>query len=106
MNRKNNYQMLTRVVDFLTRNVSLFPKSSAATEMLGKLESGVKTLSEAAAARKSAEAAMREAHTARATSRDHAKDVISRAGLVARALGNDKVRLPSKGTEQELIDVG
>ncbi len=108
MNRKDNqnYQMLTCVVDYGTRNVGLFPKNTTAAEILRKLESEVKTLSEIAANRKSAEAAMHNGHAARLTARDNARNLIIRAGLVARALNTGKVRLPKKKTERELIDVG
>jgi hypothetical protein len=50
MNRKNeSHQMLTRMVSFGHRMISLFPKTSLITDLLKSLESGVDTLSEEAA---------------------------------------------------------
>jgi len=49
MNRNDTqtYQMLTRVADFGTKNVSSFPKTSGAARLLDGLENGLKTMSEA-----------------------------------------------------------
>jgi hypothetical protein len=100
------YSMLKRVSDFGNRNVSLFPKNSAAAEILKTLGSGVEKLSEASATHASAEAAMREAHDARATARTNARGLISRASLVSRASDKNKVRLPKKVSEHALIVIG
>jgi hypothetical protein len=100
------YKMLTRVEDFGNRNVSMFPKNSAAAEILKTLGSGVEKLSEASATHASAEAAMREAHDARATARTNARGLISRASLVSRASDNSMVRLPKKVSEHALIVIG
>jgi len=108
MNRRTieTYKMLTRVEDFGNRNVSLFPKNSAAAEILKTLGSGVERLSEASATHASAEAAMREAHEARSAARTNARDLISRASLVSRASDNSKVRLPKTVSEHALIVIG
>jgi hypothetical protein len=108
MNRKDksNYEMLTRVVNFTTTNVGLFPEESAAGEIIRGLESGVKALSEAAVARNLAEAAIREARAVRTAARDDVKNLIGRAELVARALHPDKVRAPRNGSVRELITIG
>jgi hypothetical protein len=103
---KNNYEMLTRVVNFTTTNVGSFPKESATSEIFAALESGLTALSEAAIARNSAEAAIREAKTVRSTAREDLKDLIGRAGLVARALHSEKLHAPRKGTDRELITIG
>jgi hypothetical protein len=108
MNRRTieTYKMLTRVEDFGNRNVSLFPKNSAAAEILKTLGSGVEKLSEASATHASAEAAMREARDARSAARTNARDLISRASLVSRASDNSKVRFPKKVSEHALIVIG
>ena len=108
MNRKNsqNYQMLTRVVDFATANVTSFPKHSAAADILQILKTGLRALSQADSARKIAEADLRGARIAKALAREDLHDVLGRAALVARALHNSKVPVFSKGTDQELIDLG
>jgi hypothetical protein len=108
MNRKDksNYEMLTRVVNFTTTNVGLFPEESAAGEIIRGLESGVKSLSEAAVARNLAEAAIREARAVRTAAQDDLKNLIGRAELVARALHTDKVRAPRNGSVRELITIG
>ena len=100
------YSMLKRVSDFGNRNVSMFPKNSAAAEILKTLGSGVEKLSEASATHASAEAAMREAHDLRATARTNARGLISRASLVSRASDKNKVRLPKKVSEHALIVIG
>ena len=53
-----DYQMLTRVMDFAANNVSLFPKTSAGPEILAGLGSAVAQLSEQARAQVSSEAAI------------------------------------------------
>ena len=65
MNRKNSqtYEVLTRVVDLGTRNVSLFPENSAIAELLETLESGRKTLAEQDAIRASADTKVRVGRT-------------------------------------------
>jgi hypothetical protein len=100
------YKMLTRVEDFGSRNVSMFPKNSAAAEILKTLGSGVEKLSEASATHASSEAAMREAHDARSAARTNARDLIRRASLVSRASDNSKVRFPKKVSEHALIVIG
>lgn len=101
-----NYKMLTRVLDFLIRHVSLFPKDSAIAEILNMLRSSVEKLSDTSATRSLAEAAIRESRDARATARTNARDLISRASLVSRASHNNKVRIPKTGAEHELIAIG
>ena len=74
----NNYEMLTGVVDFTTRNVGLLANNSAAGEIVNALGNGVKILSEAAAARKAAEAAIREANAVRIAAKEDLKDLLGR----------------------------
>src|SRR5438874_3885300 len=73
MNRKNttNYEKLARVVEFGKRTVSLFPKDSAAGEILEALDSNVRELSEKTAAHVVAERAMQVSLTARAAAREN-----------------------------------
>jgi hypothetical protein len=108
MNRQNveSFKMLTRIVDFIARNVSWFPKTTAVAEILKALKSGVEKLTEAAATTKSEEASMREARTTRVSARKNLRSLISRASLVSRALHSETVRPPQKGSEHELIAIG
>src|SRR6266705_2146900 len=72
MNRKNmqSYQMLTRTVEFATNHVGLFPKNSAAAEILDTMKSGVSELSGKGSTRVSAESAMRISGNARTAARE------------------------------------
>ena len=108
MNRKNmhSYQMLTRVAEFANTNVGLFPKNSAAAEIIEALESGVGELSEKASKRISAETAMRVSRNNRIGARDKLRGHITRASWIAIAMNSGKVQAPSNGTEQSLINSG
>src|SRR5438093_44797 len=81
MNRKNmqNYQMLTRTLEFATNHVGLFPKNSAAAEILDTIKSGVSELSEKGSARVSAESAMRVSRNARTAAREKLHDCLATA---------------------------
>jgi hypothetical protein len=65
-----NYQMLTRVVEFTTHNVSLFPKTSAVGEILTGLKSTVSKMSEQASAQAASDGTLRQIRTSRATARE------------------------------------
>src|SRR6185295_18390134 len=102
MERKNmqSYQMLTRVAEFANANVGLFPKDSAAAEIIEALESGLSELSEKASKRISAETAMRISGNTRVASRDKLRGYLTRASWIANAMNSGKVRMPSNKTEQ------
>src|SRR5262249_43527550 len=108
MNRRNieTHQMLTRVAEFASDNIGLFPKNSAAGEIVGALQSGVGGLSQKGSARVSAETAMRASKKFRAASREKLLGYLRRADQIARALQNDQLQLPQKRTEQALIASG
>ena len=108
MNRKNmqNYQMLTRTVEFAANHVGLFPKNSAAAEILATMKSGVSELSEKGSARVSAESAMRISGNARTAAREKLQGCLATADRIARLLRSDKIRFPAARTEQALIDSG
>jgi hypothetical protein len=100
------FKMLMQAVDFLKRSVGLFPKSSAAAEVLKALVNGVAKLAETAAASKSEASAMREASNIRAAARTRLHDLIVRASLISEALRTEKVGRPAKKTDHEWISVG
>src|SRR6266404_1221657 len=108
MNRKNmqNYQMLTRTVEFAANHLGLFPKNSAAAEILDTMKSGVSQLSEKGSARVSAESAMRISRNARTAAREKLQGCLATADRIARLLRSDKIRFPAARTEQALIDSG
>jgi hypothetical protein len=108
MNRKNTqtYQMLTHVVDFGTRNVGLFPKTSGATKLLETLGAGVETLSEQSGILIASATALRNGRTVKDVSRESLKNYLVRAGQLSRALHFDKLQLPASPTDQNLIDSG
>jgi len=106
MNRKSTqmYQMLTHVVDFGTRNVGLFPEDSGAKKLLETLGTGVETLSQQAGIWMASKTALRKGRAVKDASRDKLKDRLMRAGQLSRALHTDKLQLPVKPTDQNLID--
>ena len=108
MNRKNTqtYQMLTHVVDFGTRNVSLFPEDTGAKKLLETLTTGVETLSQQAGIWMAAKTALRNGRTAKEASRENLKNYLERAAQLSRALHSDRLQLPANPTDQNLIDSG
>ena len=108
MNRKNatNYEKLARVVEFGKRSVSLFPKDSAAGEILEALDSNVRELSEKTAAHVVAERAMQVSLTARAAARENLRLSIAQAAWVAESIHVGPVRKPVNGSDQALIVSG
>jgi len=108
MNRRNTqtYQMLTHVVDFGMRNVSLFPRDSGAKKLLETLGTGVETLSQEAGIWMASKTALRIGRAAKEASRANLKNRLMRAVQLSRALHRDKLQLPEKPTDQNLIDIG
>src|SRR5262249_41858357 len=108
MNRKNttNYQRLTKVVEFAKRNVSLFPKDSAAEEILEALDDSVRAFPEKVAARIAAERAMQASLEARSAARDNLQRYITQAAWIAGSTHSAPVRKPVNGSDQALIDSG
>jgi hypothetical protein len=108
MKRQNveNYTMLTQVSAFAANTVSLFPKSSAGSEVQTGLEVSVQELNDLLTARVSAETLMRSSRNDRAAARGSLKGLLTQADLTARALECDKFRLPRKPTDRALIDSG
>lgn len=108
MKRKNTqtYQMLTHVVDFGTRNVSLFPTDTGAKKLLETLATGVETLSQQAGIWMASKTAVRNSRTAKDTSRESLKNYLTRAARLSRTLHSDKLQLPASPTDQNLIDSG
>src|SRR5436190_10609786 len=98
MNRKNtqDYQMLTRVVDFATSNVSLFPKTTTAPQIVAALTTAVTTLSNQAASRVSGEAEIRLSRRARIQARETLRMRVEQAEQTGRVLKSDQFRLPLK----------
>ncbi len=99
-------EMLTKVADFAAKNVSLFPTTSAASEIVDALESGIRKLSDEAAALVSAETAIRSQAGARTAARTKLRTSMSRALQIAHVLNIGNFRLPVRPTEQALIDAG
>jgi hypothetical protein len=108
MNRKNTqtYQMLTHVVDFGTRNVSLFPEDTGAKKLLETLKTGAETLSQQAGIWMASKTALRNGRTAKEASRESLKNYLERAAQLSRALHSDRLQLPANPTDQNLIDSG
>ena len=106
MNRQNtqNYQMLTRVADFATNYVGLFPKTTAAPDILSALGAAVATLSDQASTRVSAEATIRTNCQTRIAARETLRTRLQRAEQTGRAVNSDKFRMPAKRTDQALIN--
>src|SRR5438045_618933 len=101
-----NYQMLTRVVDFGTRNVGMFPKDSAAEEIIGALVSAVSILSEQASSQVNSEASMRTSRVARSAARETLKRKVGLTVQTGRALKSVSFHPPLKDTDHALISSG
>jgi hypothetical protein len=97
------YQMLTRVTDFGSRHVGLFPPDSAAAELLSVLGSGAKTLSEESTVQTAAESAMRNARLARESARNELRSYVDKIGELSRSLHADSIRPRDLTTEAALI---
>jgi hypothetical protein len=105
MNRKQTqtYQMLTRVVDFGTANVNLFPNNSAADGILKELGTQVENLAEAATTRVSADRDLRAGSSARDTARTKLSSVLSHAAQISNALDTNTLEMPAGRSDQALI---
>jgi hypothetical protein len=101
-----NYQMLTRVVEFTTHNVSLFPKTSAVGEILAGLKSKVSQLSEQASAQAASDGTLRQIGTSRAAARESLTRRLALSEQVALALNSDKFPMPVRRRDHDLISSG
>src|SRR5215471_14790480 len=108
MNRHSveNYKMLTRVSDFATTNVSLFPKTSPAEEIQKALAADVSGLDTLSSARISAETVTRSAWKDRAAAREVMKDLLMQASRTARALNSEAFRSAVRPNDHALITSG
>ncbi len=102
-NQIQNYQMFTRVVEFTANNASLFPKSTAAAELLDGLQSTVSELSKQAGAQAASEGALRECRTVREAARKALSRRLALSEQVARALDMDKFKVPNRRRDHDLI---
>jgi hypothetical protein len=98
-----NYQMLARVVEFTASNVSLFPKTSAAAEILAGLKSTVNELSKQASAQVASEGGLRECQTVREAARESLTQRLTLTGQVAQAMNSDKFPMPVRRRDHDLI---
>ncbi len=106
MNRKNtnNYEMLMKVSEFGKQTVSLFPKNSAAGEIIKALESSVQILPEKVAARIAAENTMQASRGARIVSRENLRRYLIQASWIAESIQSGPIQKPVNGSDQALID--
>ena len=98
-----NYQMLTRVVAFTADHVGLFPKTSAAGEILAGLQSTVGTLAKLAGAQVASEGAMRESRNVREAARESLVRRLELTEQVARAMNSDKFQMPDRRRDHDLV---
>jgi hypothetical protein len=82
----------------------LFPKSSAAAQVVAALETAASQLSAQATARVSSEAAMRTSNRARIVARGALRSRLYLYEQVGPALLSDKFRVPRKRTDMALIE--
>src|SRR5436189_4389430 len=87
-------QMFTRVTAHGKANVNVFPKNSAANEVLTELEAQVKKATDAATARKSAERNKRAGLAARGKARTKLGNFLSHAVQISRVLDTDTLSPP------------
>jgi hypothetical protein len=98
--------MITRVTDFATNNAGLFNNSTVGAEIQASLKAVLGDLAALSSARISAEGALRSARIERHTARNVLKGLLTQAQLTARALNNDKFRLPRGKSDISLIESG
>jgi hypothetical protein len=101
-----NYQMLTRVAEFTTHNMSLFPKTSAVGEILTGLKSTVSQMSTQASAQAASEGTLRQVRTSRATARESLTRRLMLSQQVALALDSEKFPMPNRRRDHDLISSG
>jgi hypothetical protein len=108
MNQRKNatYQMLTQVANFASQGVGFFPKTSAASEILDALESGIQTLSEQARIIASSDAEIRRGLGDKKAARERLKLVMTSASQIADALGAGTWRIPDNRSDRALIHAG
>jgi len=108
MNRErlNNYEMLTRVVSFGNRNANLFPKKSAAAEILTAIESDVNALTESTNSAISTENAMRSTQNTKVAARKTLKRLLVQASRMCREFESPQLQLPKNATEPVLVALG
>jgi len=98
-----NYQMFIRVVEFMAGNASLFPKSTAAAEILKELQSTVADLSKQASAQVASDGELRECQVKREVARQTLARRLALYEKVARALDVDKFKAPGRHRDHDLI---
>ena len=98
-----NYQMFTRVVEFMANNEGLFPKTTAAAELLDGLQSTVRELSKQASSQVASEGALRECRAAREAARQSLARRLALSEQVARALDMDKFQVQRRRRDHDLI---
>src|SRR5262249_14602394 len=80
------YEMLARAAEFAARNVSLFPKKTAAAELVKQLQAVVKTLSEAKASQAAARDQMRTSRNQRLAKLEELRSQVEAIHQTATAL--------------------
>ena len=100
----NQYQMITRVDDFLSKSVRLFPDHTAAVEVLELLRSGHAKLSEFLGTRVASELTLRSVSDALKAARESLFTLLDAMHRTARAVGVHKFYVTTRVRNQALIN--
>ena len=98
-----NYRMFTRVVEFTASNANLFPRTSAADEILASLKSTVDELSKQASAQAAGDGTLRECQAVRTAAREALTRRLALTEQVARAMNSDLFQMPGRRRDHDLI---
>src|SRR4051794_29983776 len=92
--RLNNFEMITHVVSFGKRNRTLFPKESAAEEILEAVESDVETLKAITNSAFSSSTTVRATIKTKIAARTVLTDALARASRMCREFESVQLELP------------
>jgi hypothetical protein len=98
------YEMLTRVADFAARNVSLFPKKTAAVELTKDIQSAVARLSQSKVAQTTARDQLRTSRSQRMAKQAALRSQVVAIHETAGALKMTGFSLPAKRGTSALFD--
>src|SRR5262245_32964799 len=112
MDRKNfeHIEMFTRVVEFGSSRVGLFPQNTFAGQSFAELGSALSKVSEHAALHAASKGAVRAARKLRQAARENLENQLRRISVTAEAISTTKAldgqfRIPKWTRDQELVHI-
>jgi len=108
MNTRQKYtqQMITRVYEFGKRNADVFPKKSAAGELLESLRQDILDLDAHSSQQISGNGSIRTSQVSRVSAHKDLQFRLERMSQTARALKLEKFYMPRNHSDEALIDSG